>query len=72
MKNVVLYWRVNMNWSNAMEKHVDKIYWHVYDHEDVLKIWRGNELIAEIPSNQFPHIILQMATYLKNKDSKMQ
>lgn len=55
-----------------MEKHVDKIYWHVYEHEDVLKVWRGNKLLAEIPSDQFPHMILQMATYLKNKDSKMQ
>jgi len=50
----------------------DKIYWHVYEHEDVLKVWRGNALLAEIPSDEFPHMILQMAKCLKNKDSRMQ
>lgn len=44
----------------------DKIYWHVYEHEDVLKVWRGNTLLAEIPSDEFPHMILQMAKHLKN------
>lgn len=46
----------------------NKIYWQVYEHEDVLKVWRENELLAEIPSDQFPHMILQMAKCLKNKD----
>ena len=48
----------------------DKIYWHVYEHEDVLKIWRGNTLVAEIPSDEVPHIILQMAKQLKKKVGK--
>ena len=60
-----------MNWKNNMEKHVDKIYWHVYDHEDVLKIWKGNTLLAKIPRDEFPHMILQMAKCLKEKDSKI-
>ncbi len=55
-----------------MEKHVDKIYWHVYEHEDVLKVWRGNELLAEIHKDEFPHMILQMAACLKNSDSNLQ
>jgi hypothetical protein len=51
-------------------QHQDKIYWHVYEHEDVLKVWRGNTLLAEIPSDEFPHIILQMAKHLRNKSSQ--
>lgn len=39
--------------------------WHVYSHEQELKIWDGGELIATIPQKEFPHMILQMAKALK-------
>lgn len=41
-------------------------------HGDVLKIWHGSDLVAEIPLNEFPHMILQLAKALKDVDSKMQ
>lgn len=50
-----------------MAKENERTYWAVYEHEDVMKIWVGSNLVAEIPSDDFPHIILQMAKLLKNK-----
>ena len=48
----------------------DRTYWAVYEHERVLKIWRGNDLVAEIPMDEFPHLILQMAKALKDDGKK--
>lgn len=38
-------------------------------HGEVLKIWRANELVAEIPIDHFPHLILQLAKALKESSS---
>ena len=48
----------------------NKTYWAVYDHERALKIWRDGELVGQIPQDEFPHLILQMAKALKNDDGK--
>lgn len=54
-----------------MQKGSERTYWEVYEHEGVMKIWVGGKLVGEIPSKEFPHMILQIAKCLKNKDSKM-
>ena len=50
-----------------MEKESERTYWAVYEHEGVMKVWVGGNLVGEIPSDEFPHMILQMAKLLKNK-----
>lgn len=52
-----------------MAEENKRAYWAVYEHEDVLNIWVDGKLVAEIPKNEFPHMILQMAKCLKNSDS---
>ena len=49
-----------------MEKS-ERTYWAVYAHEEKLNIWRNGELVGEIPQSEFPAMILEMATALRNK-----
>lgn len=47
----------------------ERTYWAVYEHERCLKVWSGGKLVGEIPLDEFPHVILQMARALRNDRS---
>ena len=36
-------------------------------HGDILKIWDGGDLVAEIPLREFPLLILELAKALKDE-----
>ena len=42
-----------------------KTRWAVYD--DGLKVWYDGELVAKIDTEQFPHILAEIAVYLRHK-----